>query len=42
MCSTICKKSETPVDGRAVIEEKLRSLTTEELFDHALKICLEN
>ena len=33
---------ETIVNDHAVIEEKLRSLTTEELLDHALKICLEN
>lgn len=43
MCETgaICK-SETIVNDHAVIEEKLRSLTAEELLDHALKICLEN
>jgi hypothetical protein len=43
MCETgaICK-SETTLIDRAAIEKKLRSLTTEELFDHALKICLEN
>jgi len=41
MCDTTCK-SETPINSHAIIEEKLRSLTTEELIAHALKICLEN
>lgn len=41
MCDTTCRL-ETPVNGHAVIEEKLRSLTAEELLDYALKICLEN
>lgn len=41
MCETTCNPA-TPVDVRAGIKEKLRPLNTQELFEYAVKISLEN